>query len=324
MRVLFVHAAEIADGTSEVASARLRALLPSQELRQRGHHAEVATVNDADSAVRAVEGLSRFDRLVVSKSFDPAVEDLLQAAQQRGLRTVADFCDDHFDSPIHGAHQRRLCELADMVSANTSGMAELVARHTGRTATVIEDPIEGRRGEPKAVSQASPSLLWFGHPSNLGTIGPLLAALPRFGRPLSLTLVTTPSEDLINLVEGCNKAFRRRLKVSLQPWSPSAMAAALDACDMVLLPTAAGDRPGRSANRVVEAMWAGRFVAAGPSPSYRELADLAWIGDDMPAAIAWAMAEPDAVVARITMAQQTLPQRFAPAVVAAAWETLLT
>lgn len=327
MRILFIHAATVAGGTSEVASARLRALIPAAELGRSGHVATVETVNDDAAADAVIARLRNYDALVVSKSFLPAVEAVVAAASAAGLRTVFDVCDDHFGEAQLGPHYRRLAALSGAVSANTPVMAGIVQEHTGRSAVVIADPIEGARGEPRALRPAEGdrplALLWFGHPSNLGSLEPLLATLPRFGTVTTLTVVTTPGAALLDLAEGFNKAFRRRCRIVVVPWSQPALSACLDACDMVLIPSPPGDRPGRSANRLIESLWAGRFVAAHPAPAYRELAEHAWIGSDLLAGVAWAMAEPAGVLERIEAAQRWLPQRYAPAVVGAAWAALL-
>jgi hypothetical protein len=62
---------------------------------------------------------------------------------------VVDICDDHFERPAEGAHQRALIALADEVVASTPAMAESILRNTGRESIVVTDPVEGPRGEPR-------------------------------------------------------------------------------------------------------------------------------------------------------------------------------
>jgi hypothetical protein len=98
----------------------------------------------------------------------------------RGVRVVVDICDDHFERPAEGAHQRALIALADEVIASTQAMAESIQRNTGRESRVVTDPVEGPRGEPR-FEPRFPELrmVWFGHPSNLDGVSEKGAELLR-------------------------------------------------------------------------------------------------------------------------------------------------
>jgi hypothetical protein len=49
----------------------------------------------------------------------------------------------------------------------------------------------------------------------------------------------------------------------------------------------------------------------------------AWLGPDLVAGIRWAVANPAGVLARVRAGQRYVAARFAPEVVARAWETML-
>lgn len=65
------------------------------------------------------------------------------------------------------------------------------------------------------------------------------------------------------------------------------------------------------------------MAVASPIPSYLELADHAWVGEDLGAGVEWALANPEAVVTRIQSGQAHVASRFAPERIVAKWERLL-
>lgn len=122
---------------NSLASSRLRALMPQQELEKLGIQ-------------------QGFDVLVYGKHWLP------MKAVKPFPKRVFDCCDDHFDTPL-GDYYREHIAAADAVTCNSQVMREIIKRETGRIATVIPEPYEGEEGTP----DIGPGLLWFGHASNL-------------------------------------------------------------------------------------------------------------------------------------------------------------
>jgi glycosyltransferase involved in cell wall biosynthesis len=79
----------------------------------------------------------------------------------------------------------------------------------------------------------------------------------------------------------------------------------------------------KSANRIVEALWAGRFVVAHPIPSYLEFADYAWLGADLAEGISWVMRNQESIAGRIRAAQDRIAAAYSPDSIAAQWERIL-
>ena len=100
--------------------------------------------------------------------------------------------------------------------------------------------------------------------------------------------------------------------------------AAEDAClsraDVVLM---TGTNPGASANRVVKALRAGRFVVAPENcaDSWRELAEFIHVGD-VADGIDWAFNNREEACQKISAGQQFVAQRFAPSSIGAKWTDL--
>ncbi len=133
---------------SPLASARYRAIIPGRELVARGHEIRIAAVTGKHEPP-GIHSLLRAEVVVFSKSFDSINEELAKAAKRYGAKVVFDICDNHFENPRYEGHYRNMTELADVVVVNTPQMAEIVHQFTGRESTVVGDPYEGPRGEPR-------------------------------------------------------------------------------------------------------------------------------------------------------------------------------
>jgi uncharacterized Rossmann fold enzyme len=121
------------------ASYRYRCAMPAAELG--------ASINDLSA-----------DVLIVSKPEALTIMEVKQALG-RGQSVIADFCDDHFDSP----HYREMVRLADALTCSTDVLKQRMWEMFHMEPTVIPDPYEF----PEVAPHCSGSeLLWFGHQQN--------------------------------------------------------------------------------------------------------------------------------------------------------------
>lgn len=120
--------------SAQLASARLRNIIPMQHLAQRGWK----------------QGR---DIVVLSKHNWQWTDDI----KRKFGAVVFDVCDDWFDS-THGPHYRHVCSMADALTCNSQAMRERIHEVTGRDATVIDDPYE----DPERPAGAGEGILWFG------------------------------------------------------------------------------------------------------------------------------------------------------------------
>ena len=148
-------------------------------------------------------------------------------------------------------------------------------------------------------------------------------------RPVHLVAVTHRAQ-LGPVLQRHTKAAKRGatgaaggLTTHIEPWTPEAVWQALAECDICLLPTLNG--PGksvRSANRLIEALRAGRCVVAGPHPAHEPFAEHAFIGD-LAQGLQAALADPAATLARIRSGQARVAEACSPAAVSQAWAQVL-
>jgi len=310
--------------TSSLASTRYRVIAPSKSLEIFGWKSEV--VNEELSQVMAGWGNAtpkQGDIVIVSKVFGEHAAHLANDAKSRGAHVVVDFCDNFLDHSKRGALQHALLKLADKVVVSTDALANVIKKHGHYVDAVISDPVEMPRGEPRYNPGEVLQLVWFGHAVNIDTLKDFLPKLAEYSRyqPLHLNVVTL----LPNGKTDMDKITPDGLPVTYIPWSVGATKAAIADCDIVIIPTLHSDiKNAKSPNRLLEPLWAGRMVVAGPLPAYLQFADSAWLGEDLTEGIKWCLANPDEVLRRISSGQKKIEKRFSAQSIASQWNTLLS
>jgi glycosyltransferase involved in cell wall biosynthesis len=314
---------------SPLASVRLRAGVAAREWRTRGN----------ENLFRVPEGRSgagEFDpaaaSICVATKFtaDALPEPWLAAcrdAKRSGCPVVVDISDYPFEKPppVPGFYTEALT-ICDAVVVNSERMAEMIAPRTPRRVTVIEDAVLGDMQSPEFAPRERLELLWFGHPANLDYLEACFEGIARFsrGRRCRLTIVTAGGEAAAQWTHGIPARHANAFETQFIPWSLEAMPAAFRNCDLVLIPSDPADpfKAGASANRLAEALNAGRFAVASPLQSYQQFAGAAWLGPDLMQGIAWALAHPGEVVERIRRGQALVAERFAANAVGRRWREL--
>lgn len=322
---LTAGAIKIIDGkqTSDLASARYRVIAPSQALKALGWQSEI--VNEEVSQVMGGWGSAvpqAGDLVIVSKVFTDHTLKLMGDAKQRGAKIVVDFCDNFLHHPKRGPLQHALLKLADKVVTSTHVLNEALTQ-AGRTAdAVISDPVEMPKGNIQFSPQQPLKLVWFGHAVNIDTLAQWLPSLAAFAtkQAVSLNVVTT----LPNGKADLDKIVPAGLSVHYTPWSIEATQQAIQACDIVVIPTLSSDmKASKSPNRLLEPLWAGRMVVAGILPSYLHFADSAWVGKDLIEGVAWCVDNPNEVLKRIAQGQHDIQTYFTPAAIGQSWQQIL-
>jgi glycosyltransferase involved in cell wall biosynthesis len=316
MRVVWVSFAPLrktaAGFTSDLASVRYRLTIPTQAIpgsrvTYLGPGANRRTLLERFAGAEAAVFGKLFDRALVESALELAAE-----LRKRGVRVIADYCDDHFLHPGLGPAYRALANGVDAVVASTPALAEVVRGYTTVRVSVVTDPVEGKRGEPSASLSRPLNLLWFGHPSNLDTLAFGLSQLEK--ADFSLTIVTSPGKGGENL----GQRFR--------PWSTETVFEELRRCDAVIIPSNAHDprKAVKSPNRFTESVWAGRFVVAHPLPAYEALAAYGWVGEHLGEGIAWLLEHFEEAKERVRSGQEAVAREFSPEAIGRAWQTAIT
>jgi len=199
------------------------------------------------------------DVLIFAKPY-PGDRAWFEQAKADGRMTIVDSCDVHWQKPSI----RTMMEQADMLTANTLYMAELIHECFGRHATVIDDAYAYPELPPHCQGTR---LLWFGHRSNAESFTRIARLMQGYDHRVCTTAATVKDPSHPSFVE----------------WSVEALSIEFQRADIVLIPETA---PHKSANRTIDAIRQGCFVVAEPHPSLMEFPGV-WIGN-IKEGIAWA------------------------------------
>ncbi len=336
--------------SSAAASNRYRAIIPAAELRRQGHAVELFAMSDGEWSSRVQEFGAEV--VVVSKQFGwqdrPRYERTaercvsgLHSLAASGVPVVVDFCDDHFDDGFLGPHWKTLAAAADLCVAGSQDLKDTVRRHTAAPVEAIGDPIASPRFEPRLfrprsmrqsvierlLGQAAKPhrlrLVWYGNLSNLPALfgwAERLAACAA-DQPWWLSVVTSETPSLAERIDRFNASHGSTALMELVPWSESVQWQTVEASDVVLIPADVSD-PGKrakTANRLTDALHAGRAVIASPLPSYRPFCESVALTDDPVGALRQYLAEPASALARIQKGQSAAIDHASPGKIAAQW-----
>ena len=310
---------------SRIASLRYRAIIPAQALAARGHQALVIGLDrECFDSVR--DKVVDSDYVVFRKNYDESecTERMLQEMHMRGVKTLFDISDDRFLSEP-GPHLRRMIAQAGSVVTTSTMLQQAVKQHTNRDSFVVGDPFEGPRGEARWSPNGSRFKgLWFGHASNIGSLRQALPSLLQAGRknPIDLRIVTKGIDGIERECKEFNSKHRHALSLRYAKWSIAETWNSLAATDFVIIPLKPDNRRllAKSTNRIIESLWAGRFVVAHPIPSYMEFKEWAWIGEDLAEGIAWMVEHGSLLAARVRAAQDYIAATYSPHRIALEWE----
>lgn len=298
------------DQAGSNASYRYTCYIPARELGGR------ILVFEAGMDAHAFLEKHRLRALVLGKAFGPAFVALAEAARARRIPVLAAMCDWHFDNPIN----RKLSRIANRTVVQTEMMAAGVRQHFKIEPAIIEEPYEGPRGAPRFAPAATIRLLWYGHSSNLDTLGAGLEQVGKLdGMDLQISIVTERPEEADRVLASLPES-KARVRFATHAFSLDTQWRELAECDIVLLPSyPAREKLVKGHGRLVQAIHSGRLALAYPLPQYEELADFCWCGEDLGEGLAWALAYPAEVLDRIRAGQAYVDQRFSPARIASRW-----
>jgi hypothetical protein len=337
----FAPAATMASGHSDLASLRYRALLPAAALRAAGHDAAVLGL---EQWAQPTADLVDADAVILTQ---PKEGVLLQPAHIQaigalgaalGNRLIVDVCDLKLGEDFLGyiAQQRgadlaagcrsfypALLGRAGRIVAASAALATQLREHLpDARISVIGDVVEVAADTVRFAPGETLNLLWFGF------FGAHAAALHRFCAEDLPVLASQHPVRLVLLCEPLGAALTETLRskaapaqITALPWSVAALQSALATCDAVVLPFDHGNAlvRGKSANRALQALQAGRAVFAHPLESYRELAPYIALAESLPQAVLAGLADPDAVIERTLAGQAHVATHYSPAAIARLW-----
>ena len=102
------------------------------------------------------------------------------------------------------------------------------------------------------------------------------------------------------------------------------MKRALDACDMVIIPSSlAPARVTKTANRIMTSIYGGKHVVAYPLPAYLEFSNFITVKEDLANGIRRSLDNPDIVREQISNGQIYIERNYSPEKTSKMWEKVL-
>ncbi|RZS46921.1 methyltransferase family protein [Sphaerotilus mobilis] len=353
MRIIWVIEGLQDDGqgghTSPLASYRYRVILPAEGLRDLGHEvrfveldAWLATDRPGDADIVVIGKFLPGRDLARYQQRGTQLLDQARVAAGQGARVVADFNDDHFDHPQMGTYWRGLADVAQVRVVGSEAMKARLLAVCGGVAQVVGDPLGSPHDRPRVRHLAVPGgsaltrwwrgseaagerlqLLWFGHPVNWPAMANWLPALVGQAAevPMSLEVVTQPLPQIVEALTAVTRRSEGRLQARCLAWDEATQWAALERCDIVLIPSDPDDprKAVKTANRLTDALHAGRWVVASPLPAYRPWAAHVSLVDDPIDGLRHWRSHPDDVEAALVAGQRVVEERCSVPAVAQAW-----
>lgn len=310
--------------SSPMASARYRVLIPAANLGPMGYNSQIINENDLIANGWKQDFLEENDIIIVSKTFKPELIYQLENAKRASCKIIVDFCDNHFDRPEKiGQHFNQLLHAADLVTTSTPELKITLQAKTTKPVIHITDSFEGNKYPVKFEPNEPVRLLWFGNFSNFDTLPPLFEKLSKLSKKRRIILDTVYLHETGEVL--AKSVSTNTFQVNYIPWSIINLKRAMKQCDMVVIPTLnADEKSGKSPNRVIEPLWAGRYVVAGSLPAYEPFSPFASIGDDLVAGIEWALNHPEQVLEKIKAGQAYIAANHTPKLIGEKWHAVIT
>ena len=239
------------------------------------------------------------------------------------------------ESPI-GIFYRDLISFAKVVICPSESMLSYVRRWMKpfQHHTVIEDPVQVSRRSFQTLDLSKHCrVIWFGHSSNLSY---LLRELPGLmskcdvAAGYELTVLSDPAAcDRVKFLMA-NHSKQRPWSLRIVPWQvdrqPTQLEYELDRAHIALIPSDHKDprKAAVSHNRLVDALQAGCIVVASPVQSYKELAKVALIGNNLPTLVDAAVADYQRLSHKYSHLRAEWLQRFEEASNSRRWQKCLS
>lgn len=305
----------------DVASVRVRCLVPQQLMAGAGWRSEIFDPSSSES----------YDLVVFQKAYETADLDLAERLSSHGVRIVFDLCDNHFHNPDglpelaeRAGRLGRMIELADAVTVSSPRLVDLVEKDPVFLVDDALDPViaPARARRPgRRARKGGARLVWFGHAGSdnprfgLVDLGGIVPDLNRLHShlPIDLTVVT-----------NSKVAYRRHLAPAgfptrYVPWKLRTFASVLAGADMTLLPITVNPFTiCKTSNRIVTSLMLGAPVVADLIPSYEEFAPYVLVGN-WEAQVARYTREPELRRHHVEEGGAFIRRRFAPEVIAEQW-----
>lgn len=268
--------------TAAGASARMRVTLPALGLRKHNIESTILSLHSSNQEDSLFEQLQDARVVVVSKLFSARHLAFLKKIRLANKRIIVDFCDNYFTGGMYKSLYHEIITIADHITVNTEELSKIIKKSGlwSRRIDVIPDQIEGMRQNAELAYKrerisSSMRLLAFGNRNVCVHLQGWLGKLKElsFIRSISLEINTALSEELIDWARNQRMNAPPEFSLTMSQWTEFGMEDAMLRSDFVVIPGSDDEFEfgrAKSANRLVESVWAGKPVIAYGYPAYME------------------------------------------------------
>ncbi len=335
--------------SSPLASNRYRVIAPARQLEQEGHTTRFLPMShwSGYAAGDELPDVCVIGKLLPGKDpsrFVHISQQLLGGAANaaaQGVVVVGDISDDHFDNPQVGAYWRALVSQTDICTTGADVLAQTIREHTTKPVVTVGDPLSSPEGQARVFQRRARisgwvqkilsgnqapqrlKLVWYGNAGNWTAMRQWAETLPGFARvqPLLVWIVTRPDPAIQRYIESFNLKNRPWALMELVPWEEATQWSTVADADVVLIPSdvTAKTKAAKSANRLTDALHAGRYVVASPIPAYEAYRPYVSLTEDPATALRDYLADPRAALKRIEEGQVAARTRCSTSQIASEW-----
>ena len=292
----------VPDSNDIRATARLRAIIPSKYY---------------GTVIKKIKQSTSDDVVVISKASN--INDI-NYLLENNIQFIFDLFDDKFDEIGLENFYKYGCYHANMITASSYAMRDLIKKKFGRDSTVIFEPYEDETKEPKFNPDKTLKILSFGSIDNFRTI-------PWKEICFNLRKENINFEKILLSNFGSKVDIDANIKMEI--WSKKKQNDLLEWCDLVLFPFKNNHKNifVKSPNRIVDCLNCGRYVVTNYGiDAYREFSNFVHIDkyEQLSQGIKMAIDNPNQVLNKIEMGQRYILQRFSPKHISNEWKTCYT
>ena len=313
-----------------IASFRYRAYHPADFLKKKGLNVLFGFNAKEQDLNNYKKNIDQNSILIFSKPKSAINLEIAKIAKDNHAKIIVDWSDnvlfDDIEKDKNNAINtlRQITNLTDQTTVCSQTLADGFLKEMNITATVIGDPIEYNRVEPRFTPQGPIKLFWYGFSRNVQALNIFLKYLfveiERYPDLFRVRMAKDRMEGDENVVKTLNAKFDNKFHLELNFWTKQVMLDGFGWTDFVVLPSMRDKFfATKSTNRLVETIQNGRFALAHPVPSYLELKDFCFVGDDLLTGMDWALANPKQAIEKIRAGQDYIAKHFSLDVIGPKW-----
>lgn len=189
---------------------------------------------------------------------------------------ILDYTDNHLATPFSpmGQFYSDILYSLDGSTASSYFLAKALNTYWPGEVNVIEDPIDVPIiAKIKYSQNETPTILWFGHSSNIIYLINFLEN--NLSKNITFNLLLLSNLDGLKLFFGHTLKIQANISISAAEWSTANMISAASECDACIIPSNPSDsrKAGASSNRLITAFALGLPTAASNLSSYLPFQD---------------------------------------------------